>query len=263
VAREFVNNLPFTCGLTIQYEPSALTGAPPTRPWPGLDIGKRFHSAPVVRLADAKPMHLGHCIEADARFRLFLFAPAGDTGRPAAPRRLCDWLERDPASPLRRHTAPGEDIDAVIDTRAVFQQASASWTSPPCPRLLRPQYRAPRPVRLREGVLCRPEGRRADIFALRGIDRNAGCMVIVRPDQHVGQVLPLHFVNGRLARSLNGLAGASYLDPGKHPLALRSKPGRSKSAGMAELCDGVPPRADPMSEPEPPTDPEPPGSAVL
>ena len=27
VAREFVDNLPFTCGLTIQYEPSALTGA--------------------------------------------------------------------------------------------------------------------------------------------------------------------------------------------------------------------------------------------
>ena len=41
--------------------------------------------APVVRLADARPMHLGHCIEADARFRLFVFAPAGDTGAPGGP----------------------------------------------------------------------------------------------------------------------------------------------------------------------------------
>jgi hypothetical protein len=27
-------------------------------------------------------------------------------------------------------------------------------------------------------------------FSMRGIDRSTGCMVVVRPDQHVGQVLP-------------------------------------------------------------------------
>ncbi|MBL8304095.1 MAG: FAD-dependent monooxygenase, partial [Ideonella sp.] len=82
VAREFVANLPFTCGLTIQYAPGALTGEATHQPLAtGFDLGKRFHSAPVVRLADAKPMQLGHCIEADARFRLFVFAPAGDDGR--------------------------------------------------------------------------------------------------------------------------------------------------------------------------------------
>ena len=30
-----------------------------------------------------------------------------------------------------------------------------------------------------------------DIFAMRGIDRKAGCMVVVRPDQYVANVLPL------------------------------------------------------------------------
>ena len=30
-----------------------------------------------------------------------------------------------------------------------------------------------------------------DIFAMRGIDREAGCMVVVRPDQYVAHVLPL------------------------------------------------------------------------
>ncbi len=90
VAREFVNNLPFTCGLTIQYTPSALTGATTHQGLAtGYDIGKRFHSAPVVRLADARPMHLGHCVEADARFRLFLFAPADDTAARAAPSPGC------------------------------------------------------------------------------------------------------------------------------------------------------------------------------
>ena len=32
---------------------------------------------------------------------------------------------------------------------------------------------------------------KADIFAMRGIDRSAGCMVVVRPDQYVAHVLPL------------------------------------------------------------------------
>jgi hypothetical protein len=30
-----------------------------------------------------------------------------------------------------------------------------------------------------------------DIFSMRGIDRETGCMVVVRPDQYVAQVLPL------------------------------------------------------------------------
>nr|MCU0965204.1 FAD-dependent monooxygenase [Burkholderiaceae bacterium] len=140
VAREFVNNLPFTCGLTIQYEPGALTGAPAFQHLAsGFDIGKRFHSAAVIRLADAKPMQLGHCIEADARFRLFVFAPADDAGSPGgAVATLCEWLEHDPASPLRRHTASGEDVDAVIDTRAVFQQGFRALDFAAMPTLLRP-----------------------------------------------------------------------------------------------------------------------------
>jgi phenol 2-monooxygenase len=192
VAKEFVNNLPFTCGLTIQYESSALTGTPAYQTLAaGFDIGKRFHSAPVIRLADAKPMQLGHCVEADARFRLFLFAPAGDTGsKGGAIAALCDWLEHDPASPVRRHTAKGEDLDAVIDTRAVFQQGFRSLDYAAMPTLLRPRVGHYRLCDY-EKVFCVDIKRGADIFAMRGINRAAGCMVIVRPDQYVGHILPL------------------------------------------------------------------------
>jgi phenol 2-monooxygenase len=192
VAREFVNNLPFTCGLTIQYERSALTGAATHQPLAtGFDIGKRFHSAPVVRLADAKPMHLGHCIEADARFHLFLFAPANDKGGPGgAIATLCDWLERDAASPLRRHTAPGEDVDAVIDTRAVFQQDFRALDFNAMPTLLRPHV-GRYGLCDYEKVFCADSKRGEDLFAMRGIDRSAGCLVVVRPDQYVGHILPL------------------------------------------------------------------------
>ena len=193
VACEFVNNLPFTCGLTIQYERSALTGAPTHQHLAtGFDIGKRFHSAPVIRLADAKPMHLGHCIEADARFRLFIFAPKDDAGGPSGSvAALCDWLEHDPTSPVRRHTAPSEDVDAVIDTRAVFQHGFRALDFGPMPTLLRPHV-GRYGLCDYEKVFCADLKRGEDIFAMRGIDRAAGCVVIVRPDQYVGHILPLH-----------------------------------------------------------------------
>ena len=192
VAREFVNNLPFTCGLTIQYEPSALTGAATYQHLAtGFDLGKRLHSAPVIRLADAKPMHLGHCIEADARFHLFLFAPTGDAGAPGGSiANLCDWLEHDAASPVRRHTKPGEDVDAVIDTRAIFQQEFRALDYGAMPTLLRPHV-GRYGLCDYEKVFCVDVKRGEDIFTMRGIDRAAGCMVIVRPDQYVGHILPL------------------------------------------------------------------------
>ncbi|MBL8380823.1 MAG: FAD-dependent monooxygenase [Burkholderiales bacterium] len=192
VARAFINNLPFTCGLTIQYEPGRLTGAATHQHLAtGFDIGKRFHSAPVVRLADAKPMHLGHCIDADARFRLFIFAPAGDAGGAGgAVAALCDWLERDPASPRVRHTAPGEDPDAVIDTRAVFQQSFRDLDYAAMPSLLRPRV-GRHGLCDYEKVFCADLKSGNDIFAMRGIDRTAGCVVVVRPDQYVGHILPL------------------------------------------------------------------------
>jgi phenol 2-monooxygenase (NADPH) len=192
VARAFINNLPFTCGLTIQYEHSALTGAPTHQHLAtGFDMGKRFHSAPVVRLADAKPMQLGHCVDADARFRIFVFAPANDLGKQGGTvATLCDWLGKDPASPVRRHTAPGEDMDAVIDIRAVFQQGFRELDYAAMPTLLRPHV-GRYGLCDYEKVFCADVKRGGDIFEMRGIDRTAGCMVIVRPDQYVGHILPL------------------------------------------------------------------------
>ena len=193
VAREFVNNLPFTCGLTIQYEHSALTASSAQQHLAqGFDLGKRFLSAPVVRLADAKPLHLGHCVEADARFRLFIFAPRGDSGAPLGEvSTLCEWLEHNPDSPIWRHTAPGEDTDSVIDARAVFQQEFPELEYGAMPTLLRPHIGRYKLCDY-EKVFCSDLKQGENIFEMRGINREQGCIVIVRPDQYVGHILPLN-----------------------------------------------------------------------
>src|SRR5690606_3822968 len=104
--------------------------------------------------------------------------------------KRCDWLEPDAGSPLRRHTAPGEDVDAVIDTRAVFQQTSHELDPAAMPTLLRPHV-GRYGLCDYEKVFCVDFKRGEDIFAMRGINRAAGCLVVVRPDQYVGHVLPL------------------------------------------------------------------------
>jgi phenol 2-monooxygenase (NADPH) len=188
----FVRSGRYTAGTATHYGPSLLTGERDhQRLAEGFGVGQRFHSAPVIRLADAKPVHLGHVAKADGRFRIFAFAGAGNPAAAnSAIRKLCDFLEQDRQSPIRKYTRRGEDIDARIDVCAVFQQAHRELAIETMPALL-----LPRKGRFGlldyEKMFCADTASGSDIFALRGIDREAGCMVVVRPDQYVAQVLPL------------------------------------------------------------------------
>ena len=192
VQRAFIRNGEFTAGLTVRYEPSPLVGDGSYEALAsGYPLGKRFHSAPVVRLADAKPMELGHCIDADARWRLFAFAGHGDAGQPGSGiHALCEFLAKAPGSPLLQYTRAGEDGDAVIDLRAVFQHGFRELEHSALPALLRLQKGA-LGLKDYEKAFCADHKSGRDIFDLRGIDRAQGCLVIVRPDQYVAQILPL------------------------------------------------------------------------
>jgi phenol 2-monooxygenase len=151
----------------------------------------RFHSAPVIRVADAKPVHLGHTVKADGRWRIFAFAgPGHPAARDSGIRVLCDFLGEAEESPVKRYTPAGADIDAVIDVRAVFQQGQHELTIEALPSLLLPA-KGKFGLRDYEKMFCADLRTGQDIFDLRGIDRARGCMVVVRPDQFVAHVLPL------------------------------------------------------------------------
>jgi hypothetical protein len=190
--RYFVKHGRYTAGTAAHYRPSILTGeATHQHLAEGLTIGMRFHSAPVIRLADAKPVHLGHTIKADGRWRIFAFAAAEDPAAPSSGiRALCDFLGQAGESPVRRYTPAGEDVDAVIDVRAVFQQGHRELAVDSMPSLLLPR-KGRYGLRDYEKIFCADLRNGHDIFAMRGIDRQRGCMVVVRPDQYIAHVLPL------------------------------------------------------------------------
>ena len=175
-----------------RYQPSIICGqATHQHLATGFEIGTRFHSAPVVRLTDAKPLHLGHVGKADGRWRLYAFAGARDAVEATTGvRALCDFLQASPDSPVRRFTRPGQDPDAVFDLRAIFQQDHHALAFESMPALLRPAK-----GRLGlcdyEKIFCVDLKNGPDIFDLRAIDRARGALVVVRPDQYIAHVLPL------------------------------------------------------------------------
>jgi phenol 2-monooxygenase len=191
IIRQFKDNLEFTGGNAVKYDPSRLTAEGKHQALAtGEAIGRRFHSAPVVRLADAKQMQLGHVAQADARWRMYVFAAQGDTANSGALCQLANWLESDPNSPVVKHRRAGEDIDAVIDVRAIFQQTFESLAYEHMPSLLKPKT-GRLGLQDHEKIFCVDHKGQGDIFDMRGINRAQGCLVVVRPDQYVANVLPL------------------------------------------------------------------------
>ncbi|MBV8851550.1 MAG: FAD-binding monooxygenase [Methylobacteriaceae bacterium] len=206
----FVRQGRYTAGTATHYHSSFITGEPAHQHLAkGFVVGTRLHSAPVVRLADAKPVHLGHTLKADGRWRLFAFAGRED---PAAANSdvhaLCTFLAEAEDSPVKRYTPAGEDIDCVIDVRAVFQQDHRELALEKMPAFLLPQ-KGRYQLRDYEKVFCADVRGGHDIFTLRGIDRERGCIVVVRPDQYVAHILQLDG-HAELARFFDG-----FMVPGK------------------------------------------------
>ncbi len=184
--RYFEQHGRFTAGMGTHYRPSMICGeAKHQHLAGGFVIGMRFHSAPVVRITDAKPLHLGHAGKADGRWRLYAFE-----GQAGGVEALCRFLAESPDSPVLRYTREGQDIDSVFDIRAIFQQSHRDLAFERMPGLLRPQ-KGRFGLRDYEKVFSPDLKSGQDIFDMRGVDRMRGALVVVRPDQYVAHVLPL------------------------------------------------------------------------
>ena len=187
----------YMAGVAIQYQPSIITlsidNCKPELAG-GYPIGKRFHSELVLRCADARKVHLGHAMPADGRFRILVFG--GDIGSEAykSAISLCEWLGADTESPLRKFTPPANDVDSVIDVKAIFRGSHADIELDKLPSVLWPQkgryglrdYEKVFVDRWTTGKFSMPS-----IYETRAISREFGCVVVVRPDQHVSAVLGL------------------------------------------------------------------------
>jgi phenol 2-monooxygenase len=178
----YVSTAEFPAGFMTQYAPSMLIAEPVHQDLAtGFTIGKRFKSAPVVRVCDANPVHLGHHATADGRWRIYVFADAA-----AAVAGFAEWIATAPDSPLAA-TPEGADRDAWFDLKVIYQQDHTGVDIGAVPPVFKPKVG---PFQLTDYERVYATDPAADIFDLRGLDRG-GVVVVVRPDQYVANVLPL------------------------------------------------------------------------
>lgn len=182
----------FTAGTAIQYYPSIISSTSRYQHLAlGLKVGMRFHSAPVIRVADVKPMELGHTIKADGRWRFFIFANSDEPENPiSTTNALIDFLRDDKKSPIVKFTKPDEDIDSIFDVRVIFQQSHREVNLEKINPFLLP-LKGKLGLRDYEKIFCIGRKNGEDIFKMREINKETGCLVVVRPDQHIANILPL------------------------------------------------------------------------
>lgn len=181
---EFARQGRYTAGLGTRYTPSPLTGKSEHQSLAsGFEVGTRFHSAPVIRVADGKRVELGHTHTADGRWRLYAFGDPEGLGLVD----LARWLSDDFASPIALFTPVGSDIDAVLDVHGVYQGSHLEVDLMSVPEILLPHSGS---LGLQNWEKTWAVDAHSDIFKSRGISRE-GAVIIVRPDQYIAQILPL------------------------------------------------------------------------
>ncbi|MBP6684223.1 MAG: FAD-dependent monooxygenase [Leucobacter sp.] len=180
----YVQTAEFPAGFMTEYTESMLTSDHEHQALAaGFPIGKRFKSVQTTRVADAVPIHLGHHHRADGRYRVYAFADR--SGEQLA--RWADWMLENEASPIRRFTPAGADIDSLFDVKAVLQQPHREVHIEELSKLFLP---ASGPLGMTDYEKIYAANPGEDIFDIREISRD-GVVVVVRPDQYVAAILPL------------------------------------------------------------------------
>lgn len=120
---------------------------------------------------------------------------AGDLGRPNQLQRfndLCSRLTNAHDSPIKKYTPPDADLNSVIEVLTLTSSPRKALSYSAFPELARPfvgRFRYPTYDQIFSDELSYLDGG-GEAYSGYGVDPNGpGCVVIVRPDQHVADVL--------------------------------------------------------------------------
>lgn len=186
VEKFYVAGEEFAAGMLTTYEPNLLTTDDSYQHLAkGFPIGRRFKSHLAMRRCDAHDLHIGHEHVADGRYRIYVFA---DKASPTDPNSTVPaWADAVQENVVRRYTPIDADDNAIFDIKVIYQQEHGTFETFDAPDLFYPKMGTFNLTLLDNVWAALPDN---DIFTAREISRD-GAVVIVRPDQYVGAVLPL------------------------------------------------------------------------
>ena len=154
-----------------------------------IKMGMRFPSFQVLNQADARPWPFAHFLKSDGRFRIILFA--GNIASTTQLQRIQTFGETlsAPDSFIHRFTPPGKPIDSIIEVLMIH-------SAPRREIELLDLHEVFHPLDEKEGydygkVFVDDESYHeghGEAYMGYGVDRERGCVVVVRPDQYVGWI---------------------------------------------------------------------------
>lgn len=151
-----------------------------------IPLGQRFPSFKVVNHSDARSWHLGEWLKSDGRFRILIFA--GDVSKPGQMKRVHDFARTisSPGATLRRGR---KEIHDLVDILAIHCSSRENVELFDFPELLHPFDAQGGWAYDKIFVDMKPYyEEHAHAYQNYGIDEERGCVVIARPDQHVGWI---------------------------------------------------------------------------
>ncbi|KAI0135944.1 putative phenol 2-monooxygenase [Hypoxylon sp. NC0597] len=156
----------------------------------GLPVGMRFNSFKVLNQSDGRPWHFQEKLKANGKFRIVLFA--GNILSPKQRERVekfCEALDA-PTSFLRAATPAGSSLDTVVEVLTIHSSKRTET------ELLRDFPEVLHPYDPHTGWdydkvfvddVSYHEGF-GDAYTNYGVDKERGCVVVARPDQHVAWI---------------------------------------------------------------------------
>ena len=191
----YVRTREFPAGFMTQYAPSMVIaiGRAPGPGEPASGSGKRFKIG--SRRAGLRRQPRAPRSPCAGRRALASVRLSGDPATGARLRRVgrrafaewAAWLEESPESPVRAFTPEGTDLDSLFDVKVVYPERHVDIDLGAVPPVFLPRIGRFGLIDYEKVYAADPAD---DIHELRGIDRETGCVVVVRPDQYVAAVLP-------------------------------------------------------------------------
>ncbi|KAK7042192.1 3-propionate hydroxylase [Favolaschia claudopus] len=201
----------WTSGTGVVYPPSLIVAESSTQKSTlakNIIIGSHFESHMVVCYADAHATHFADRLVADGRWRLIIFSgDLGDLNQQSRFNNLCDQLTNADASPIKRYTPPTANLNSVIEVLTLTSSPRKALRYSAFPEITRPfvgKHRYPTYDQIFSDEVSYLDGG-GGAYMGYGVERDGpGCVVVVRPDQHVAEVTGFEDCIDVLARFFGG-----------------------------------------------------------
>lgn len=161
-----------------------------------IQMGCRIPSQQVLNQSDARPWQVQELLKSDGRWRLLVFA--GNMNECHQRSRVQTLATRlaDSKSFIRRFTPPASAVDSIIEILTIHSGPRTESDIFDFPEILRPAI-------LDQGwdyskIYVDDESHHhghGHAYERYGISPKTGCLVVVRPDQHVGSIVELEDID--------------------------------------------------------------------